>query len=454
MPRPTADDLPPVLRAAARAIAEPLRGAGFEAWVVGGAVRDLALGRVPGDVDLATDARPEEIEGLFEHTTAVGRAFGTIVVRPPVGPELGGDAIAVEVTTFRSDGEYRDGRRPEEVTYGSSVQEDARRRDFTCNALYLDPLDDRFLDPERGLEDLAAGCLRCVGDARRRFVEDGLRLLRLARFEARFGLEPEPATLAGAREAGASLTGVSAERVLAELRGIFASPRPARAFARLAELELVERALPGWRELARSAEAERERLALLVRALEHTGGELPMELGLALLLDPDPRDELDAEASVASRAAAEACLKGLHPSRREREAVRAVWSDREGLRALLSREVTRRSERLLLMRRDAWPWLRRAVEAWDAASRGALLASSRGSFEALVAERDGLSREELFPAPLLESRDLEAGGIPRGARWGELLAEVERKQLDEELGDREAALAWLAGQAPGPTQTE
>ena len=250
MTRPHVDSLPAPLRVAAQRLGRVLQARGRQAWIVGGAVRDLALGLEPKDVDLATDALPDEVESLFPHTNPVGKAFGTILVH------LDEDDFAehgleerrgmdVELTTFRRDGEYEDARRPTSVAYGRSVAEDARRRDFTCNALYMDPLGGGFEDPEGGLADLLAGRLRCVGDPAARFAEDGLRLLRLVRFEARFALVPDEETLAGARHAREALRGVSPERVHAELRGVFGTPRPGAALRRMAALELDELALPG-----------------------------------------------------------------------------------------------------------------------------------------------------------------------------------------------------------------
>src|SRR6185503_10579164 len=139
MRRPSMEHLPAELAHAARTVAGVLRAAGHRAWLVGGAVRDLALEVTPQDVDLASAARPEEIEALFPSTVSVGRAFGTVVVRS--------GALSLQVTTFRAEAGYDDARRPSHVHFATSLTEDAARRDFTCNALYLDPLSDEFVDP-------------------------------------------------------------------------------------------------------------------------------------------------------------------------------------------------------------------------------------------------------------------------------------------------------------------
>src|SRR5213595_1577127 len=166
-------------------IVKRLRAAGHVAYLAGGCVRDLLLGLEPKDYDVATDAPPERVRKLFNNTQAVGAAFGVILVR------LGGSQI--EVATFRTDVSYEDGRHPTEVRF-SSAEEDAQRRDFTINGLFLDPIDDRVIDFVGGQEDLKARILRAIGEPNHRFEEDHLRLLRAVRFASRFGLTIEPET--------------------------------------------------------------------------------------------------------------------------------------------------------------------------------------------------------------------------------------------------------------------
>lgn len=441
-PRPT--DLPAPLRVAAASIARVLRGRGHEAWIVGGAVRDLALGRAPKDVDIATDALPHEVESLFRRTSAVGKAFGTILVH--LDPSalraegLEGEAgLDVEVTTFRSDGAYEDARRPTEVRYGHSPEEDARRRDFTCNALYLDPLGGGFLDPTGGLEDLAQRRLRCVGDPGERFVEDGLRLLRLVRFEARFDLTPTGPTLAAARAAREALRGVSAERVRAELAGVMEGPDPARAVRRLLELELGELALPGFAALDGG---DAGRLGARLAGLERVGAGPGLVLGLALLCDPDPR--LTGEDLPRARDAAEGLVEHLRLSRRERREVLALWQGAARLRRLLSSRQSRRAERLRLTREEGWAALLGLARA-RVGVPGREEELER--LEALERERLETPREELFPAPLVDAAALATAGVPRGPRWSELLLEAEELQLDGVLTDRAGAERWLAERA-------
>ena len=394
---PSIEDLVAPLRRSARGVAERLREGGRGGWIVGGAVRDLALGRVPTDVDLATDALPDQVEELFERTAAVGKAFGTVLV-------LDFD-VEVQVTTLRAEGQYSDGRRPDEVRYADTIEEDARRRDFTCNALYLDPLTNEITDPEGGLADLRAGILRCVGKPSRRFAEDGLRILRLARFAASYGLGVEEETRAAAATSLDSLRGVSPERVYGELERILGGPDPILALELLHGVGALGRLLPGWEQ------ASGDRLGPL-RAIGADAGRLAWF----------------------------AALTGCEVA--PLEALRAPRAVTEGIQQLgrLAPELegtakAQRSERVRLIREPVWEDLLALARA-SGGARGA-------AADALEALRSGLAENELRPRPLLLSTDLAAAGVPRGPRWGTLLLELETQQLNLTLRTREEALAWL-----------
>jgi len=220
-------DPPPVVRH----ITDVLERNGFEAWAVGGAVRDSLLGTGQPDWDLATSARPEEIQGLFRRTVPLGIAHGTVGV-------LSSDGTLTEVTTFRLDVET-DGRHAV-VEFADTMEEDLARRDFTINAMAWRPATGEFRDPFRGRADLAAGVLRAVGEPAHRFAEDLLRVLRGLRLAGRFRLEIEPATLAALREAVPGLGILSAERVREELLKVMATPRPSAALHGYAEAGVLE----------------------------------------------------------------------------------------------------------------------------------------------------------------------------------------------------------------------
>lgn len=200
-----------------RSIIGTLQDAGYEAYAVGGCIRDTLLGRTPHDWDITTSAHPEEIRALFRRTVDTGIRHGTVTVL------LGGEAF--EVTTYRIDGEYKDSRHPEKVTFTDDLIEDLRRRDFTVNALAYN--DSRGLvDAFRGEKDLTDGVIRAVGDAKERFSEDALRILRAVRFAAQLGFRVEDATLDAAKRLAGSLRNISAERIRDELLKLLLSDRP------------------------------------------------------------------------------------------------------------------------------------------------------------------------------------------------------------------------------------
>ena len=197
-----------------------LRKAGCAAHPVGGCVRDLLLGRTPGDYDVCTSAYPEQVMGLFEHTVPTGIQHGTVTVLTEDGP--------VEVTTFRREGGYADGRHPDGVTFDVGLTQDLARRDFTINAMALGP-EGEVVDPFDGRDDLNAGIIRCVGEPDRRFAEDALRMLRAVRFAAQLGFAIAPETEEAIRRNAGRMARVSGERIKAELEKILLSPHPERA---------------------------------------------------------------------------------------------------------------------------------------------------------------------------------------------------------------------------------
>lgn len=226
-----------VNRIFAEEIAETLRRGGFRALFAGGCVRDVLLGFTPSDYDVATDATPDQVKRLFKKTIEVGVSFGVVRV-----PGRGG-ANDVEIATFRGDGEYRDGRRPESVTFGT-VEIDASRRDFTINGMYLDPASGEVLDLVGGRADLASKTLRAIGDPKARFEEDKLRLLRAARFAARLGFQIEPETRAAIGEMAGKVVVVAAERIAQELRKMLVHTSRAKGMNLAFELGLVAAIMP------------------------------------------------------------------------------------------------------------------------------------------------------------------------------------------------------------------
>lgn len=256
-------------------IADQLQLRGRQCYIVGGGVRDLLLGFLPKDLDLVTDANPDVVKQIFANALDIGEAFGIMVIPTSVGP--------IELASFRKESTYSDGRHPDKIEY-STLSEDARRRDFTVNSMYLDLTDFSVIDEQGGAKDLVARTLRTVGDADRRFFEDRLRILRLVRFSIQMDFAIEPATLEAARKLNGDLKGVSPERIREEILRCFGSSRASRLPALLQAVNLdhsllgVESLDPHqmdiWRELeVRCRLHEAARLYLFLKASKKSANE-------------------------------------------------------------------------------------------------------------------------------------------------------------------------------------
>lgn len=262
--------------AGASAIIAALEQHGYEAYVVGGCVRDSLMGLLPKDWDITTSAEPEEIKAVFAHTFDTGIEHGTVSVR-----ERG---ETYEVTTYRIDGQYEDHRRPDSVTFTRSLDEDLARRDFTVNAMAFHP-ERGLVDLFDGVGDLERGIIRAVGCPNERFEEDALRMLRAVRFAARFGFEIEPVTYAAIGEKAPTLEHVSAERIASELNQMLVGPRP-EYIEKLTETGLMAYAMPGFelnsedlKLVAKlSAEKKQRWAGLLFRMTPDEAGTLLKEL--------------------------------------------------------------------------------------------------------------------------------------------------------------------------------
>ena len=399
---------------AARHIAETLGGAGHRTWLVGGCVRDLLLGRDLHDLDLAGPAPPGVVEALFPRTVAVGRAFGVVRVLSH-GQDL-------EVATFRVESGTRDGRRPAALSLVATPEEDASRRDFTLNALYLDPLTGELVDPVGGRADLEQRVLRAVGDAEDRFREDGLRLLRMARFLACLDLRPADGLLEAARSCRDTLARISSERVLDELGKIARGEQRESAVELLARAGLLTEAFP---HLRHSGLGPAERAALV-------RGVRPDDLLLALLdLEPDVEGRMDLLART---------LDDLPLARSEAAHLSSSWSRLEEIRSLppgAPADLDAAQLARLLRGREGGSALRLA-RAW---AKG--LGGDGGRLEELEKWASG---RDLEPAPLLAARDLLALGCSPGPGLGALLRALEDEQLRGTLTDQVGALAWARQQ--------
>ncbi len=285
-------------------LCERLSAAGHRTWLVGGSVRDSLRAQLEGaasthswttkDWDVATDAKPEQVMRVFRRVIPTGIEHGTVTV---VFPDL-----QIEVTTLRADIGYADGRRPDQIGFVSDIEEDLARRDFTVNAIAFEPLSERLFDPFGGLADLRARRLRAVGEASRRFAEDGLRVLRAARFVATLGFELDAETARAIRPSLDTYRKVSAERIREEWNKAFRASEPSRAFAIMQEHGLLEITAPELSALAEQVTPSGNRLA---RALGHLDRcPVRMELRLAALLAeiaPDPKSSAGAADGLLAR---------------------------------------------------------------------------------------------------------------------------------------------------------
>src|SRR6202521_5782077 len=250
-----------MLKDFAISIVRTLRERGYKAFLCGGCVRDLLLGREPAVYDVTTDATPDEVMRIFPDTYAVGAQFGVVLVPLPerdvasnvctetsggrdVAGYVSAKANVVEVATFRSDIGYSDGRHPDQVRFSKDPREDVERRDFTVNGLLLDPVTNQVLDFVGGRKDLDAGIIRTIGRPEVRFAEDKLRMLRAVRFAARFGYTIEPETFSAIQKLGGGIHQVSRERVRDELTKMLTEGHASQAFLLLHETGLLREVLP------------------------------------------------------------------------------------------------------------------------------------------------------------------------------------------------------------------
>jgi len=383
-----------------------LRASGHVALLAGGSVRDRLLNRVPKDYDVVTDATPDRVKEIFPRSRQVGAKFGVMLVR-----KFGHD---IEVATFRSDGPYSDGRHPDAVTFGSDV-EDAQRRDFTINGLFLDPVEDRVIDYVGGRLDLDAGIVRTIGEPERRFGEDHLRMLRAVRFAARLGFRIDPLTTEAIKRLASHLEDISAERVWLELEMILTDPSRTIGWSLLVETTLVRHLSPGWPRAGPGDDLILARLAALPR--------YPVTASLAL-------------ATVlygwSSKEVGSVC-RALRISNRLTDAVTWMTASVPRLRNEPALEL---ADLKLLMGEELWPELLELLRVELIATRDDCEAYERVSQRAsAIAPRD------VSPPPLLTGTDLCDVGMSPGPRLGEVLKAIRRAQLNEQISTRDEALA-------------
>ena len=437
---PTFSDMAPesVLR-----IAEALRAKGFQAWLVGGCVRDLVLGREPKDYDIATDATPSLLVEMFPKAQFVGAQFGVVLVE------------GVEVATFRSDHAYRDGRHPDEVRFETDPRQDVLRRDFTINALLLDP---RHLSPPAtvrscvvdyvgGLDDLRDGIIRAIGDPERRFEEDHLRMLRAVRFAARFGFSIEPDTLAAIQRLHASIHRVSPERVRDELVRILTEGGARRGFELLDTTGLLAEILPevaAMKGVQQPPEFHPEGDVWTHTLMMLDGVQSPTpELALGVLLHDvgkpgtfriAERIRFDGHVELGEKIARD-ILNRLRFSNAEIEQVIALVANHMRFRDVPQMRDSTRKRFMRMPRFDEHLELHRLD---CASSHGDLT-----NYEFAKAKYEESPPDQLRPQRLLGGADLIAAGYRPGPVFSKMLDAAEDAQLEGRVRTKEEALALV-----------
>ena len=424
--------------AGALRVVETLRRAGFQALLAGGCVRDLALGRVPKDWDVATDAGPEEVAALFEHTVPVGAQFGISLVVLDEGD--------YEVARFRRDGPYRDSRRPASIE-PADARADAARRDFTINGLFYDPESGELLDYVGGQRDLDDKVLRAIGDPAARFAEDHLRLLRTVRFAARLGFTIEPATWDALCAQVESIASVSAERIRDELTLLLTEGGAKCGLRLLDQSGLLEAVLPevaAMRGVPQDAEFHPEgdvwtHVQLLFDHLDEPSAELAWsallhDIGKPSTMVRAERIRFHGHDAIGAKIAAAICGR-LRMSNEARRVIGTLVADH--MRISHVRQM-RSSTLVRLLREPHFPELLELHRADCLASHGKL-----DLYEFCQEQLAALKKEHLRPPALLTGDDLIALGFAPGPLFREILAAVEDAQLEGRLDNYQSALRFV-----------
>jgi poly(A) polymerase len=446
-----------MLKDFASSIVRTLRQQGFQAYLVGGCVRDLLLGREPQDYDIATDATPKQVMAIFPETYAVGAQFGVVLVPTPESERDAGNpgskSHAVEVATFRSDIGYSDGRHPDEVCFSKTPQEDVERRDFTINGMLLDPVSGEVLDYVGGRSDLKAGIIRTISDPRRRFGEDKLRMLRAVRFAARFAYQIDPATFAAIQEFVEQIRVVSRERVRDELTRMLTEGHARGAFLLLDESGLLRQVLPeisAMKGVQQPPEfhPEGDVFVHTLLLLDYLPQPCPMTLGWGALLHDvgkpptfrvAERIRFDGHVEVGVKMA-EAICERLRFSNEESAQILALVDNHMRFADAM------RMNQSTLKRFMRLPWF----EEHLALHRADCLASHRNltTYDFLRRKMDEIPPETMRPKPLVTGDDLIAEGHAPGPKFREILSAVEDAQLEGRLASRDAALEFVRREFP------
>jgi len=427
----------------ALSILKQIRSAGFTALFAGGAVRDKLLDRTPKDYDIATNTLPEQIEELFDKTVAVGKAFGVIMVVQ--------NGIETEVATFREDAGYQDGRRPDSVHF-CGAEEDAKRRDFTVNGMFYDPIEDEVIDYVGGKADLEKKIIRAIGDPEKRFAEDHLRMLRAVRFAHTLGFTIDPATRAAIQNHAADLAKISVERIENEFsRTLVESIKPGDALRDLVDLGLMEHIIPEALPMIGQEQPPEyhpegdvfEHTVLMLNLMNNPDRPLAYTVLLHDIGKPDTAFQAEDRLRFhghdkKSADMAEEILRRLKlPTKEIKQIVKAIAGH------MRFKDVPKMNKSTLrkLMGADTFD-LELELHRVDCEGSHGLL----DNYDFLLQKADELANEPVLPERWISGKDLCDLGVEPGPRIGELLKLAYDAQLEGRFEDRETPLDWLKTQ--------
>jgi poly(A) polymerase len=433
-------------RAFAVDVVRRLQAAGYQSLWAGGCVRDLILGQTPSDYDVATDATPEQVMAVLPfQAVTVGISFGVVRVRRSHRP---GVDVEVEVATFRSDGAYVDGRRPEWVVF-SSPELDAARRDFTINGMFLDPLTGKLIDYVGGEADLKNGVLRAIGEATARFREDKLRVLRAIRLAARFRFEIDPPTFAAIKSMAGQIITVSKERIAQELRKMLVHASRAEAMELALETGLVAAILPDLLPLKRmdqptSGQRDGNLWEYVMRVLKSLPVNPSFTLAFAALMHdvgklqtgtPEEGRDRFLDHGLAGARISERVCRDLKFSNAERDRITWLVTFHQYLREAKQLRESKLKRILAEPGIDELLALHRAIAV-----------ATTGNTEH-VDYCDYYLKAQPFgpinPPPLLTGHDLVRLGLEPGAKFAKILEQVRELQLEGQIQTKPEALEWV-----------
>ncbi|MDF7806753.1 HDIG domain-containing protein [Pontiellaceae bacterium B12219] len=439
---------------AALNIVQRLQQKGYSALFAGGCVRDELLGREPKDYDVATDARPEDVEALFPKTLPLGKAFGVIAVID--GKEM------VEVATFREDIGIHDGRRPKTILF-SAAKEDALRRDFTINGMFFDPVENELHDFVHGQRDIERRLVTAIGTPKERFQEDHLRMLRAVRFTHNLGFTLDPDTEAAIREMAHLIQNISAERIEAELtRTLTDSAKPGDALKHLHELGLMQYILPELLPMVGQKQPPQfhpegdafEHTCLMLNLMAEEKSEIKpaynaRELAYTVLLhdvgkpetasfgpgaDGKPRIRFDGHAAVGARMAEKILIRLKFPNSEKKSIITAI----AGHMRFMDVQQMRTSKLRQLIGAATFD-LEMELHRLDCLGSHRLL----DNYDYVRDYQQKMADEPILPKPWITGHDLIALGITDGRRIGKILKETYEYQMEDQFSSKDDLLDWV-----------